>query len=53
MLFRKLNVETFYISTYQQAEKLKSRERRPEVERLDGQYARWSLDLMVDRLDGH
>ena len=30
--------------TREQAEKLKSHERRPEVNRLDGQWARWSLN---------
>ena len=35
-----------------QAEKLKSRERRPEVDRLDVQWAQWLIGLMVDRLDG-
>ena len=31
---------------------LKSRKRRPEVDRLDGQWARWSIGLMVYRLNG-
>ena len=40
-----------------QAEKLTSLKRRLEVDRLNGQWARWSIDLivkglMVDRLDG-
>ena len=41
-----------------QAKRLKSRERRAKVDRLDGQWARWligSLDrigLMVNRDDG-
>ena len=35
-----------------QAERLKSRERRPEVGRLDGQWATWLIGLMVNRLDG-
>ena len=35
-----------------QAERLKSRERRPAVDRLDGQWAPWSIGLMVIRLDG-
>ena len=34
------------------AERLKSRERRPEVNRLDGQWAQWSIGSMVDRLNG-
>ena len=36
----------------QQAERLKSRERRPEINRLDGQWAQWSIGLMVDRVEG-
>ena len=36
----------------EQAERLKSRKRRPEVDRLDGGYARWLIGLMVDRLNG-
>ena len=35
-----------------QAERLKSRERRAKVNRLDGQWAQWSIGLMVDRLYG-
>ena len=35
-----------------QAERLKSRERRAKVDRLDGQWARWLIGLMVNRLDG-
>ena len=35
----------------QQAKRLKSRKRRPEVDRLDGQWAQWLLGLMVNRLD--
>ena len=35
-----------------QAERLKSRERRPEVDRLNGQWARWLMGSMVDRLNG-
>ena len=35
-----------------QAERIKSRKRRPEVDRLNGQLAEWSIGLMVDRLDG-
>ena len=35
-----------------QAKRLKSLERRPEVDRLDGQLARWSIGPMVNRLDG-
>ena len=34
-----------------QAERLKSRERRAKVDRLDGQWAQWFLGLMVNRLD--
>ena len=32
-----------------QAERLKSRERRPEVDRLDGQYAGLSIGSIADR----
>ena len=35
-----------------QAERLKSRERRPEVDRLTGLLAQWLIGSMVDRLDG-
>ena len=35
-----------------QAERLKSRERRPEVNRLNAQGAQWLIGSMVDRLDG-
>ena len=38
--------------TIRQAERLKSRERRPGVNRLDGQWAQWLIGLMVDWLDG-
>ena len=46
------------IPSTKQAERLKSRERRTKVDRLDGQWARWSIGsldrigLMVDRLNG-
>ena len=33
-----------------QAERLKSCERRPELNRLDGQWAQWSIGSMVYRL---
>ena len=36
----------------EQVERLKSHERRAKVDRLDGQWARWSIGLMVNRLDG-
>ena len=36
----------------QQAKRPKSRERRPEVDRLDGQWIRWSIGSMVNRHDG-
>ena len=39
------------VISFQQAERLKSRERRPEVDWLDGQWAQWSTGLMVNRLD--
>jgi len=35
-----------------QAKRLKSHERRPEVDRLDGKWALWSMGMMVHRLDG-
>ena len=35
-----------------QAERLKSRKRRRDVDRLDGQWAQWLIGLMVHRLDG-
>ena len=35
-----------------QAERLKSREKRPETDKLDGQWARWSKGLMIDGLIG-
>ena len=35
-----------------QAERLKNCKRRPEVNRLDGQWAQWLIGLMVDRLNG-
>ena len=35
----------------QQAKRLKSRERRLEVDRLNGQWAQLSMGLTVDRLD--
>ena len=31
-----------------QAKRLKSCERRPEVDRLDGQWTQWSIGLMVE-----
>ena len=34
-----------------QAERIKSLERRPEHDRLDGQWAKWLIGLTVDRLD--
>ena len=36
---------------FKEPERLKSRKRRPEVNRLDGQWARWLLGLMFDRLN--
>ena len=39
-------------SIIKQAKRLKSHKIRPEVNRLDGQWACWSIGLMVDRLDG-
>ena len=36
----------------EQAKRLKSHERRPEFDRLDGQWALWSIALMVNRLYG-
>ena len=41
----------FLVRVEQQAKRLKSCERRSEI-RLDGQWARWSIGLMVDWLDG-
>ena len=35
-----------------QAERLKSREKRPETDKLDGQWPQWSIGLMGNRLDG-
>ena len=35
-----------------QGKRLKSRERRPEVDRLDGQWAQWSMGSMANRFDG-
>ena len=34
-----------------QAERLKSHERRPAVDKLKGLWAQWSIGLMVARLD--
>ena len=36
----------------EKAKRLKSRKRIPEVDRLDGQWAQWSIVLMVNRHDG-
>ena len=44
--------EVIIILKLKQAKRLKSRERRPEVNRLNGQWARWSIGLMFHRLDG-
>ena len=38
--------------SWKQAERLKSCERRPEVNRLDGQWAQWSIGLMFNGLNG-
>ena len=51
-----LLVEFHYLAVavplQKQAKRLKTCERRPEVDRLDGQWACWLIGLMVDRLDG-
>ena len=36
----------------EKAKRLKSRKRIPEVDRLDGQWAQWSIGPMVDGLNG-
>ena len=36
----------------EQVERLKSHERRAKIDRLDGQWTRWSIGFMVNRLDG-
>ena len=41
-----------FVIIEKQAERLKSRERRPEVDRLTGLLAQWLIGSMVDRLDG-
>ena len=47
-----MTILEFISLVIQQAERLKSCERRPEVYRLNGQWARWLIGSMVDRLDG-
>ena len=47
-----MSFKSVYLFTLEQTERFKSREGRPKVNRLDGQWAQWSMGLMVDRLDG-
>ena len=53
IFFSKLKTENPALLRKQEAERLKSRKRRPEVDRLNGRWAQWSISSkMVNRNDG-